>query len=750
MSALPGSPPAVSHFSTARFARSFAQFLLLAIVPGIVLLGSRAAHATTYTVTDITDSATDTGSIRYAVNSAAKGDAITFAPALSGTIYLANGTLTIANSLTISGPGANQLTISGANAATVFTIDPNVTVSISGLTISEGRDGNFGIGDGGISNLGGALTLTDMIFSGNRSGILNEAGPSNTGGALTVTNCTFVGNNANERIAMNGTGGGMYVGGGTVLISNSTFSGNTAADGAAIAIDGGTVTVSDSTVSGNSASGSPQTGSGTSVGGGIAVSSPNELTLINSIVAGNMTNGVPGGDCDGCGTQSSYNLIGGNPDLAPLLSPGGNVMPTMVPLPGSPAIQAGDPTKLPPGLTTDERGFPRLTGGKLDLGAVQTNYTGVQFVQQPTNALVNATIAPPVTVQVFETNTNLHAPNNTDPVYGIPITLTFNGAGTLGGTLMETTTGGGASFANLSVATVGTGDTLATELTVTPAGNASPLTLTATSEPFDIVLAVPQSQTIAFTPPTSVTYGAAPITLTATATSGLPVTFQVDSGPGTLSGNTLTFTGAGMVVVEADQAGNASFLPAPPVVAHIAVQPAIPASFTLTANPSSLVLGQGQAATSIFTVTPQGGYSGTVGLSCSGLPVNTTCAFSPSTLVLTGNDQPMTSQLTVTTQVAAAMAQMSADRLSVFAIFWLPGLLLCGFAGGGRKERQWKRRRALLLVIWATLCVGALMGCGGSKVSSAPSVPAGRYTVTVTAAVGSYTQAAQFTLTITG
>jgi hypothetical protein len=58
------------------------------------------------------------------------------------------------------------------------------------------------------------------------------------------------------------------------------------------------------------------------------------------------------------------------------------------------------------------------------------------------------------------------------------------------------------------------------------------------------------SQTISFTQPTSpVTYGVSPITLSASSTSGLAVTFSLVSGPGTVSGSTLTITGVGTVVV---------------------------------------------------------------------------------------------------------------------------------------------------------------------------------------------------------
>ena len=59
------------------------------------------------------------------------------------------------------------------------------------------------------------------------------------------------------------------------------------------------------------------------------------------------------------------------------------------------------------------------------------------------------------------------------------------------------------------------------------------------------------SQTITFGSLYPVTYGVSPITLSASGGgSGNPVTFSVISGPGSISGNTLTVTGAGSIVVE--------------------------------------------------------------------------------------------------------------------------------------------------------------------------------------------------------
>lgn len=68
-----------------------------------------------------------------------------------------------------------------------------------------------------------------------------------------------------------------------------------------------------------------------------------------------------------------------------------------------------------------------------------------------------------------------------------------------------------------------------------------------------------EDQTITFEPIADVTYGVEPISLSATASSALPVTFRVESGNATIQDNKLNINGAGVIVVEAIQAGNDQF-----------------------------------------------------------------------------------------------------------------------------------------------------------------------------------------------
>ncbi len=80
-------------------------------------------------------------------------------------------------------------------------------------------------------------------------------------------------------------------------------------------------------------------------------------------------------------------------------------------------------------------------------------------------------------------------------------------------------------------------------------------------------------QTIAFGPLSRQVFGDAPFALSASASSGLPVSFSVLSGPAVVSGNIVTLTGAGLVVLRASQSGNATNAPAPNVDQVVIVAP---------------------------------------------------------------------------------------------------------------------------------------------------------------------------------
>jgi CSLREA domain-containing protein len=426
-------------------------------------------------------------SLRDALTLAASNGSadIAFASTVTGTINLSTGTNTslpsITGNLDLVGPGANNLTVSGGNSFAVGSIFTALSsnAAISGITIANGSSGGSG---GGISNLG-TLTVTNSVASGNSaplgSGIFN-------GGTLTVNNSTFP-HNSNA-----GTFGGGILNTGTLMVTDSTFSGNTVAQGGGI-YNTGALTVNNSTFSGNTA---------VTQGGGILNYGifGGTLTLSNSIVAGNTTIYTPGDDCDGCGTQSSSNLINTtstspviNPLLAPLGSYGGPTQ-TMLPLLGSPALCAGSASLDPAGLNTDQRGFPRLNTSYsgysssspcLDLGADQTNYQ-VQFGQSGYSGTAGYAISTPAAPVVSVTE-------NSQSIGNVPVTLSFIGGTTpttvSGQGPVTTVAGSGAQFPSLTLRPAGD-YTLATSVTITGSATIS------ANVPLDIAPQVPATVTI--------------------------------------------------------------------------------------------------------------------------------------------------------------------------------------------------------------------------------------------------------------
>src|SRR6266567_2399170 len=216
------------------------RVITLSLLLGLSLVGlslmlarppvSRAA--TTRTVNSTADDGTGTctvskctlrDAIANASATASPGDTINFSLPANSIINLTSGELSINKNLTINGPGANLLTLSGNNSVRVFNIGSagqNISVTISGLTIAKGNASDVG---GGIVNKSvGILTITGCAISNNTAGSGGGIYKSN-GGTVTITNSTISGNTAS-----NGGGGGIYNINGTVTITNSTISGNTA------------------------------------------------------------------------------------------------------------------------------------------------------------------------------------------------------------------------------------------------------------------------------------------------------------------------------------------------------------------------------------------------------------------------------------------------------------------------------------------------------------------------------------------
>ena len=116
--------------------------------------------------------------------------------------------------LTIQGPGANLLSVSGNNASGVFTLLGG-SAYLSGLTVTGGR----AVYGAGLYNVGGTVTLSDCTVSGN-SASNDGGGILNVDGTATLTNCTVSDDSASTY------GGGLFMVRGTTTLTNCTVSGN--------------------------------------------------------------------------------------------------------------------------------------------------------------------------------------------------------------------------------------------------------------------------------------------------------------------------------------------------------------------------------------------------------------------------------------------------------------------------------------------------------------------------------------------
>jgi hypothetical protein len=407
------------------------------------------AFGNTITVTNTSDTNPPTpGSLRAAIAAAAPGDTIDFNLTYPATIALNStlGPLGLNTSLTISGPGASNLAISGNNAVRVLYVSQGVTVGISGVTIENGHS-SYG---GGIYNYGGTLTLTNITVSGN-SAVVSGGGVWDYSGTLTLTNSTVADNSAAASY-----GGGIYISNSKLTITDSTVSGNSASYyGGGIYNSYTELSLTNSTVSGNSTKysrgggifnyGGTLTSTNTTFAGNSAPADAGgidnwyaTLALKNTVLANNH-----GGNClsTGGATSHGYNLSDDTTCTAFLtsndknnvsagldsngLQDNGGPTKTIALLPTSPAVDAvpiADCT-LSDGTTplaTDQRGVARPEGSACDMGAFElvgsASFSSFS-VKLDIHAASTATIPP--TSSSFDLNSELTlgaSSNGIDPL----------------------------------------------------------------------------------------------------------------------------------------------------------------------------------------------------------------------------------------------------------------------------------------------------------------------------------------------
>jgi hypothetical protein len=424
------------------------SFLVLIVLLGPVATAARAAAP--LVVGDGTPESCTYFTVYQALADLPAGGTITFNCGSEPATILIDE-LVFDKDLTVDGGGLVTFS-GGSDLGDMFGIQGGVTVHFMNFTIANGlgacsgpiynhgtlilqhitlanNDSGHGCGSGAIFS-DGDLTIEDSLITANFGGCdpvqCGPGGGIGNAGTLHLVNSTISGNSAL------GTGGGID-NSGTAIIENSTISGNSSLCGT-ISFDDrelcfsgggihntGTMSLIDSTVSGNSAG---------DVGGGIdnsgtlflqnttiaentakssgGLANHNVANIQNSILAGNSDSSQGPSDCSGTLSSLGHNLIqdldscsltgnapGDLPGVDPMLGPlqdNGGPTQTHSLLPGSPAIDAGDPATPGAGGTAceavDQHGVARPQGSGCDIDAVEVQQTllAIQIDIKPGNS----------------------------------------------------------------------------------------------------------------------------------------------------------------------------------------------------------------------------------------------------------------------------------------------------------------------------------------------------------------------------
>lgn len=271
------------------------------------------------------------------------------------------------------------------------------------MTVNQSRflNNRTNFGQGGAIAVEGDLTVSQSHFSGNVSANVGGAiatqmssSTSSPSLRLAIIDSTFTENSAYSGGAMSSaggntsvnrstianntatmSGGGITVLGGNLIVINSTISTNNTSEGGGFYITNGTIDILSSTITNNSANGggiyndSGTVSLGNSILAGNRGVNPDVLGLFNDL--GNNLIGIS----DGSSSFTISTLVGSatnpiDPGLGTLADNGGFTQ-THALLSGSPAINAGN--NVTAASRTDQRGFPRIQQGTIDIGAFESD-----------------------------------------------------------------------------------------------------------------------------------------------------------------------------------------------------------------------------------------------------------------------------------------------------------------------------------------------------------------------------------------
>jgi hypothetical protein len=526
-------------------------------------------------------------------------EGVTAAEALSNTavtVDVAAGTYDEEVTVDVPVADSDTLTIQGAGAATTILNDGGTpgndiaigagTVTIDGLTISGASTIVYPETAGGVNISGSIVTLDNDTISGDSAG--DPEVPASGGGVYAVDSIVTLDNDVISHDSAE-TGGGVFLDAGTATLDNDAMSDDSATAGGGVAVSAGTATLDNDTFSGDSAD----------YGGG--VNNAGTSTLDNDTFSGDSASDGGGVyNVDGVTATLDNDTISG--DFAS--SSGGGIYDA-----------AGSGGIIVFGTATLENDTISGDSASSSGGGI---YSGSSDAGEEQTTLANSILA-----DNFSGSGSSCAGGLTPPVTDDNYNVADDASCGFGSK----------SISNSS--TIGL-------LNLAANGSTGPETeaITATSSPFNEVpisacalhvdergLPRPGAgngncdagafelqgipQTISFTKPGTGTFGGT-ATLSATGGgSGKPVVFSVarSSGAGVckVSGTTARFTGVGTCVVDANQAGNGEYDPAPQVQRAFAVRKAT-SKVALKLSTRKVTYGDEQGEHLSVTVSPQ--YSG--------------------------------------------------------------------------------------------------------------------------------------------
>jgi Bacterial Ig-like domain (group 3) len=253
----------------------------------------------------------------------------------------------------------------------------------------------------------------------------------------------------------------------------------------------------------------------------------------------------------------------------------------------------------------------------------------------------------------------------------------------------------------------------------------------------------------------------ATVTLTATLTTVgsqtapfLPVTFL--DGTTTLgiasfnTSNVATFQTSALAVgthtITAQYPGDATFVGSTSAAVVVTVI-AVPPDYQLNIPNGSATVAAGQPATFNISVTPQGGFTGTISFACAGLPTAATCSFNPATLTPSGSAASTSLTIATTARTVASARPEGGTTLAAITGIGFLGIVFLGVPARRRRSLRWAGM--MLLAVGMNFAVASCGGGGSQQIQhNVTGTPAGTFNVTVSATSGTTTHTSVITLTV--